>query len=60
MSATATSPVREKRPSLEASTGQKHNLNWLGFALFLALMAYPFVAHYLPLGIREYLSATFK
>ena len=39
---------------------RRRSLNWLGFAMFVILMAYPFFAQYLPTGIRQYLSATLR
>jgi hypothetical protein len=39
---------------------RRRSLNWLGFTMFVILMAYPFFAQYLPTGIRQYLSATLR
>lgn len=38
----------------------RKSLNWLGIGLFVFLMAYPFIVHYVPSGIREYLAASLK
>jgi hypothetical protein len=35
-------------------------LSAVGFTMFLALMAFPFVVQYIPQGIRQYLSASFR
>ena len=42
------------------SVAEGRRLNWLGILLFGVLMAYPFVVQYLPLGVRQYLSATLR
>jgi hypothetical protein len=46
----------DKRTSVE----QDEKRDWLGPLLFGLLMVYPFIAHYLPVGVREYLSLTIK
>jgi hypothetical protein len=38
----------------------RKSLNWLGITFFILLMAYPVFVQYVPLGIRQYLSATFR
>jgi hypothetical protein len=46
------------RASVRTTAGYK--LNWLGFTIFGLLMTYPFVAHFIPSWIREYLSASLR
>lgn len=38
----------------------QRSLAWLGITMVGLLMLYPFVAQYLPLGIRAYLSASLR
>lgn len=60
MYATATPVTKETKLSAGAIVEKKHGLNWLGFTMFVLLMIYPFIVQYLPLGIRQYLSAPLK
>jgi len=39
---------------------QSKLMNWLGTLMFSALMLFPFVARFLPIGIRQYLSASLR
>ena len=42
------------------AVAQKRSLTWLGITMFGLLMLYPFVAQYVPSGIREFLSASLR
>jgi hypothetical protein len=57
----ATVPVTRKSPAPFGTVPEeKLFLNRIGLAIFAILMIYPFVAQYLPVSVRQYLSAPFK
>jgi hypothetical protein len=47
-------------PKIHAVSRRKPSLNWLGIMLLALLLGFPLVVQNLPLGVRQYLSATVR